>query len=280
MNGIENLSRWPGWAEKTPDELLASEAWAMGTRWGDEDVVLRLSNNRPRDIIALKIALDDEEHFLGIGERDSFPDLAALWNRKKEIPDTLVLALLEKECGKLFQLLENSIRRQLSVIGLTDVGAREGTQGFEVVNRKGKILASFALNLSSMVKSAFGDLAAIDVTHPAIRAMTRPTKVEYAVFALSEESQAVAPGDYLLAPELSNTVAARWCVDDPPVDDGRFRIRSTMAVEMPFSHFADNDMPPIASPTSLELFKGKTLIATGHYAQLGDASAMAIEEVL
>lgn len=278
MNAIELLSRWPGWTTKTQDEILASEAWAMRARWGDEDVVLRLSKNRPRDIIALKIAFDDEVHFLGIGERETFPDLAILWDRKNDIPNTLVLALVEKECGKLLQLLENSVRRQLSIIGLTDVTERDGTQGFEVVNSKGVILASFALNLSPMVKESLGDIAAIDVNHPSIRAMTRPAKVEYASFMLGEESSTLEPGDYLLSPELSNPIAARWCID-PPIEDGRFHIRSTDTTDIPFANFVDETMPTIAPPTALELFKGKTLIAAGHAAQLGETSAMAIEEV-
>lgn len=280
MNAIELLSRWPGWAKKTPDELLASEAWAMRVHWADEEVVLRLSANRPRDIIALKIALDDEEHFLGLGKRESFPDLAMLWDRKTDLPGTLVLALIEKECGTLLQLLENALRRQLSVIGLTEITERDDSQGFEVVNKQGAILASFALNMSPMVKESLGDIAAIDVHHPAIRSMTRPAKVEYVNFALGNESANLSPGDYLLAPELGNVVAARWSVEDPPAEDGRFRMRSVQAVEIPFAHFADEEMPEMMTPTALELFKGKTLIATGHAVQLGEASAMAIEEVL
>ena len=120
MNTMDFLAKWPGWSNKTPAELLSSPAWAMRVRWGDDEVLLRISDNRPRDIVALKIALDGEEHFLGIGQRDAFPDLSALWSRKDEIPQTLVLALVEKECGKLLQLIENAVRRQLTVIGLTD----------------------------------------------------------------------------------------------------------------------------------------------------------------
>ena len=74
MNEMHILSSWPGWAEKTPEDLLRHEAWSMRVRWGDDEARLRFSDNRPRDVLALKIAFDDEEHFLGIGERETFAD--------------------------------------------------------------------------------------------------------------------------------------------------------------------------------------------------------------
>ena len=155
MNEMHVLSSWPGWAEKTPEDLLRHEAWSMRVRWGDDEARLRFSDNRPRDVLALKIAFDDEEHFLGIGEREAFPDLAALWDRKKELPGTLMLALVEKECGKLLQLLENAVRCQLKIIDLADESEREGTRGLEVVGADGKIIASFALTVSPLVTEAF-----------------------------------------------------------------------------------------------------------------------------
>lgn len=279
MNELELLLRWPGWEKKTPDALLASEAWAMRARWGDEDVFLQLSDNRPRDIIALKIAFDDEIHFLGIGEREAFPDLAALWERKGEIPSSLVLALVEKECGKLFQLLENSVRRQLRVIGLTGVEERAGSQGFNVVNKRGEIIASFALNVSAMVSEAFGEMSAINVQHPSIRSMVRCVTAEYATFALGSGVEDLASGDYILTPELDNLLAARWCIDAPQ-EDGKYHLRAPTSIEATFANFADATLPEIEKPSALELFYGSRCIATGHYAKLGDASAFAVEEVL
>ena len=139
MNEMQLLQRWPGWAGRTPREIMDSPAWSMRTRWGDDETRLRFSDNRPRDVLGLKIAFDDEEHFLGIGEREAFPDLAALWDRKSDLPGTLMLALVEKECGKLLQLLENAVRRQLRVIGLAEASEREGTRGMEVVGEGGGI---------------------------------------------------------------------------------------------------------------------------------------------
>ena len=278
MNEMHVLSSWPGWAEKTPEELLRHEAWSMRVRWGDEEARLRLSGNRPRDVIALEISFDGEAHFLGIGERSVFPDLYALWDRKNEIPQNLVLALVEKECGKLLQLLENSVRRQLKITGLADASERAGACGFEVVGLDGKIIASFALNVTPAVLESFGDISAIDATHPSIRSMARPAVVEYAVFGLGEDSSKIEIGDYLLAPELDNPAAAKWCVDNP-ADDGKFHLRASAPEMVAFASFADGDMPSVPAPGSLELFFGSKSIASGRASRLGEQSAFAVEEV-
>lgn len=279
MNDMECLARWPGWAEKRPAEILASDAWAMRVRWGDEEATLRLGGNRPRDVVALRISFDDEEHFLGLGRREAYPDLAALWERKNDIPQALVLALVEKECGKLLQLLENAVRRQLKVIGLADADARDGTRGFEVRRKDGTMLADFALDVSPMVEEAFGDLSAIDTSHESIRSLTRAATVEYAAFALGAEAEGLASGDYLLAPELDNPVAARWCVD-APADDGKFHLRAAVPGTVTFAHFVDGAMPEVPVPDALELYAGSRRIAAGRYAKLAEQGAFAVEEVL
>lgn len=279
MNTMDFLAKWPGWSNKTPAELLSSPAWAMRVRWGDDEALLRISDNRPRDIVALKIALDGEEHFLGIGQRDAFPDLSALWSRKDEIPQTLVLALVEKECGKLLQLIENAVRRQLTVIGLTDATDRADSNGFEVVGKDGSVIVSFALNISPMVEESLGDIAAIDISHYSIREMTRQATAEYASFVLGAEMSSINSGDYLLMPELENLALAKWCVEQP-LDDGKYHLRATESVSIAFSEFVDGLLPTIPKPDALELYFGSRLIATGRIAALGGQYALAIEEVL
>lgn len=278
MNEMDLLARWPGWDAKTPRELMESAAWAMRVRWGDDEARLRFSDNRPRDVIGLEIAFDDEKHFLGIGERAAFPDLAALWDRKNDIPRNLVLALVEKECGRLLQLLENAVRRELKVIGLADPDGRAGTRGFEVVGTDGGIIASFALEVSPLVVEAFGDISAIDTSHVSIRSMTRPAVVEYAVFGLGPESATIEPGDYLLAPELESSAGAKWCTENAP-DDGKFRLRAPSPEPIVFSSFADDEMPAIPDPDALELYHGSKRVAAGRAARLGEQSAFAVEEV-
>jgi hypothetical protein len=278
MNEMHILSSWPGWAEKSSEDLLQHDAWSMRVRWGDEEARLRLSDNRPRDVIALEITFDDEPHFLGIGERETFPDLYKLWDRKNEIPQNLVLALIEKECGKLLQLLENSVRRQLKIVGFVDSSRRAGTRGFEVVGLDGRIIASFALDVSPVVLESFGDISAIDTSHPSIRSMVRPASVEYAAFSLGADSSNIESGDYLLAPELDNPAAAKWCVENPS-DDGKFHLRSAANSAISFASFVDSALPPPPEPELLELFFGSKSIATGRISRLGAQVAFAVEEV-
>jgi hypothetical protein len=277
MNEMHILSSWPGWAEKSSEDLLQHDAWSMRVRWGDEEARLRLSDNRPRDVIALEITFDDEPHFLGIGERETFPDLYKLWDRKNEIPQNLVLALIEKECGKLLQLLENSVRRQLKIVGFVDSSRRAGTRGFEVVGLDGRIIASFALDVSPVVLESFGDISAIDTSHPSIRSMVRPASVEYAAFSLGADSSNIESGDYLLAPELDNPAAAKWCVENPS-DDGKFHLRSAANSAISFASFVDSALPPPPEPELLELFFGSKSIATGRISRLGAQVAFAVEE--
>lgn len=278
MNEIQILSSWPGWAEKRPEELLEHEAWSMRVRWGDEEARLRLTGNRPRDVIALEIAFDGEAHFLGIGERSTFPDLSALWDRKSDVPQNLVLALVEKECGKLLQLLENSVRRQLKITGIADASERAGARGFEVVGLDGRIIAAFALDVTPAVLEAFGDISAIDTAHASVRSMARSAVAEYAVFSLGSDPDEIESGDYLLAPELDNPAAAKWCVENPP-DDGRYRLRASASEMVPFAAFVDGAMPPVPAPEALELFFGSKHVASGRASRLGAQAAFAAEEV-
>jgi hypothetical protein len=278
MNEMYILSSWPAWAEKSSVDLLEHEAWSMRVRWGDEEARLRLTDNRPRDVIALEVTFDDEPHFLGIGERESFPDLYKLWDRKDEIPQNLVLALVEKECGKLLQLLENSVRRQLKITGITDADRRNGSRGFEVVGLDGRIIASFALDVSPAVLESFGEISAIDTAHESIRSMVRPAVAEYAVFSLETDPSGIASGDYLLAPELDNPLAAKWCVENPQ-DDGKFHLRAAASSEISFASFADGSLPQPPEPELLELFFGSKSIATGRVSRLGAQTAFTVEEV-
>lgn len=279
MNAMNLLANWPGWSGKKASDILFSPAWSMRVRWGDDEAFLRLTDNRPRDIIALKIAFDGEEHFLGIPNRAAFADLSALWDRKNDIPKALVLALVEKECGRLLQLLENAVRRQLTIIGLTEAENRTDSKGFEVVDRNGSVIASFALNVSQMVEESLGDIAAVDTSHISVRTMTRSATVEYAAFILGSEAASLASGDYLIVPELENPSIAKWCVD-VPVDDGKYHVRSAISSPITFSAFAEESMPQIPAPDALELYVGSRLIATGRSVKLGSQSAMAIEEVI
>ncbi len=280
MTALDLLANWPGWDKKTADEILASPAWAMQVRYGDSEMRLRHTTTAPRDVIALRIAFDGEEHFLGLGNRETFPDLNALWHEKKRLPDSLILALVEKECGNLLQLLENAVRRQLSVIGLADPAERPTAQGFEVVDAAGNIVAFFSLTLSHMVKTAFGDVTNIDTSHPDICAMEMLADIQYAVFRLNDaDAKGLASGDALLLPEATNLLGAKWLPQGAP-KDGHFHVLAEMPGTLTFGALAEGSLPAIPEPIRLKLVRDGKTLAVGSFASVGGQQAFAIEEVL
>ncbi len=280
MTPIDMLANWPGWEQKTPEEIMASPAWAMTVRWGDEEMTMRCSKAAPRDVIGVRIAFDGEEHFLGLGNRETFPDLNILWTEKKKLPEALILALIEKECGTLLQLLENAVRCQLNVLGLASPEERAGMQGFEVVNARGQIMAFFSMTTSRLVTINFGDVTHIDVSHPTIRALEMPATIQYAAFQLNEDEVAtIASGDVLLLPEVADLSTAKWLTQGVPADDFYHVIADERAI-LTFGALADGKLPAIPSPNRLTLVRNGQTLAVGSFCHLGQQPAFAIEEVL
>ena len=280
MNAFEILKTWPELAEASPEDLFSHPAWAMPCQWGDERCVLRKSAAKPRDVIGLAIALDDDAHFLGIGNRESFPDLHELWARKADLPGALVLALVEKECGDLLQLIENAVRRQVRVSGLDDPVKRAGAIAFEVVSLKdGGVKSSFVLDVRPSTVRTFGQLRFIDVRHESVRGLERPARAVYCAFDLpGTDAAGIAAGDYLLMPELDAGIAGEWRREIPC--DGMYRIVSRGETMMPFAAFADGALPPLPAPSLLELRRGGEVVARGRFGSLCSKSAFVVEEVL
>lgn len=280
MSAFDILKTWPGISEASAEELFSHPAWAMPCQWGDERCALRKAAAKPRDVIGIAITLDDDAHFLGIGNRESFPDLHELWSRKTDLPPALVLALIEKECGDLLQLIENVSRRQVRVVGLDDPAKRAGGIAFDVVSlADGGIKASYVFDVRPSTARNFGQLRFLDVNHESLRTMERPARAVYATFDLPEADVAgLAAGDYLMLPELASGVAGEWHCGVPA--DGRLRVVSRGETPVTFANFADGNLPPIPEPSELELRRGDDVIARGRFGNLCSSPAFVIEEVL
>jgi len=190
----------------------------------------------------------------------------------------LKLALVEKECGPLFQILENAVRRQLNVIGVTPVENRGSATGFEITDAGGHILASFNLKVTTEIIRSFGMLKFIDLNHESIRSMTRSCRAVYASFHLTDDERTgLAPGDFLLLSEIGN-MPAKWQTDIP--QDDKIHVCAPEPQEIMFAQFADDRLPEIPAPDFLSLFfKGKCL-AKGRLTKLADTPACVIEEIL
>lgn len=280
MNAFDILKTWPGISEASAEDVFAHPAWAMPCQWGDEKCILRKAAAKPRDVVGIAITLDDDAHFLGIGNRDSFPDLHELWSRKSELPPALVLALVEKECGELLQLIENAARRQVSVTGLDDPEKRAAAIAFEAVSLSdGSVKASFAFDARPSTVRTFGQLRFLDANHESIRSMERPARAVYATFDLPDADVAgLAAGDCLLLPEFESGVAGEWRCDFPA--DGRLRVVSREDTPVSFAAFADGALPPLPPPAALELYRGQDAVARGRFGSLCSKPAFVTEEVL
>lgn len=280
MSAYEILKNWPGLATALPEELFAHPAWTMPCLWGDEKCFLRRSASKPRDVIGVRITLDDDEHFLGLANRESFPDLHKLWSEKTRLPDALILALIEKECGELLQLIENVVRRQVRVLGLDDPLKRAGALAFDVVSATdGSIRATFVVDVKPSMVRHFGQLRFLDIQHESLQALTRPARAVYATFDLSEQAlSGLEAGDYLLLPEMHEASFGEWICELPL--DKRCRIVAPNEQEIPFVAFAEGRLPACPKPTALELVVGDRTVARGRLAKLCNQVAFEIEEVL
>ena len=250
MKPIEILSSLPALAAATPAAILDSPAFAMPCRYGDEPATLRPAAVRPADTRALAV-LGDAPHTLSIAHSPRFPELDTLWDSRADVPAPILLALAEKECGPLFQLLENAVRRQLRLKDLSaPVDPDPAALALEIAG------ISFTLTRSPLIETALGaSLRHLDLSNPAIRGIALPAETEYAAFSLSSADQAtLAPGDTLLLPEIG-TVAPRLLVDTrfgldasgvtPFTDDSRCRVIAAEPATLPLGTLFDAPKAPL-----------------------------------
>ena len=293
MKPLEILTALPLAASAPPARILDSPAFAMPCRYGDETALLRPAPVVPADTLPLAILFGDEPHTLGLARTPRHPELDSLWDARADVPPAILLALAEKECGPLFQLLENAVRRQLRLIGLADTAPAPADLALQVAD------IPFTLTRTPAIETALGNLRHLDLTHPAIRDLTLPAETEYASFTLPPADLAtLAPGDALLLPEIG-TIPPRLLVDtrfildptgvSPFTDDARCRIVAATPATLPLGALFDSaesptpDLLPSAPPPSSAplrlLLSGKTL-AHGRLDTLGTQPAFLVESLV
>ena len=279
MNGEELIEKWPGIAGADAAAIFGKDAWAMLVGYAGNDATLVKDATRERDVIGLEIRFDAERHFLGLAVSDAYPDLSKVWTERTKLPDEIVLALVEKECGGLFQTLEDAARRQVSVIGLADREAAKAenvkAQAFALKDDSGETVCDFSLSMSPALLEEFGRVENLDAGHESLRTLTRPAQVEYAAFTLTDDEVGnLAVGDCLLLPEIG-TEAPQWVTE--PSDDDLVHVLSAATTDLSFGDFADDSLPePPAAATLILVRKGRT-VAEGRLRPLGAQSAFAVE---
>ena len=208
MKPFEILSSLPQWSRLGVDSIVDSPAFAMPCRLGDENVKLVLGAMHPADAIRLSILIEDEPHVLSLARSPRFKELDAVWDSRTDVPEPILLALVEKDAGQLLQLIENAVRRQLKLVGLATSDSPEARTLFAQVAD-----VNLTLTRSATVTAAIGNLRNLDLTHESIRSVVLPAVTEYALFSLSSDDVAgLAVGDAVLLPEIE-TVLARIIVD-------------------------------------------------------------------
>lgn len=298
MKSHEILAALPRWAKAKPDQILDSPAFALPCRLGEESVTMTLGAVEGADTLDLSLLFGDEPHELRLSRSPRFPELNKVWDVRSEIPAPILLALVEKECGAFFQLLENAVRRQLRLSGLADADAVA----------KGRFLhaqvadVSFSLTRTESVASALGSVRYLDIANPALRAETLAEVVEYAAFAMPQpDMSSIAVGDAILLPEIGSVpprlvVDRRYVVEKAGVmpfeDDGRCRVvsgepRATTLGEL-FDASEGDAAAMVAkvegefdanAPIQLRLVQGGRTVARGRLDRIGEQNAFVVEAV-
>ena len=285
MKPFEILSALPQWSGG-PDAIVDLPAFALPCRLGDESATLVLGATHPADTISLSIRLEDEPHVLSLARSPRFKELDAIWDSRADVPEPILLALVEKDVGPLLQLVENAVRRQLKLVGLAEAESPDAPVFFAQVED-----IVFSLTRSATVTAALGSLRNLDLTHESIRSVTLPSLTEYAAFSLTtSEASGLSIGDAVLLPEMG-TVPVRLVVD------GRFAVDANgvtrynagdlvhvfdaTAKDITLGELFDAAEAPRAIETTpsgeLRLVADGKTLAVGRLDRLGDQSAFIVE---
>ena len=216
------------------------------------------------------------------------------------MPEAILLALVEKECGPLFQLLENAVRKQLRLVGLAPLTQSPERDLFLCVSASQSEESAadplvFSLTRTSTVVAAFGVLRNLDLAHDAIRSQTLTAAVDYAAFALSDADRAsLALGDALTLPEIGTVaprlvVDGRFVIDDngvqPFAADALAHVRAAADRTLTLGAVFDATETPPARPDAqpgaqLRLLRSGKTVATGRLDRLGEQNVFVVEEYL
>lgn len=260
MDAAQLLREWPTWSHANAEKILASPAWRMPVVFNGAESVMTATAEDPEEIL-LAVKFEDEPHVLGLRDSEVYPDLHLLWSRRAELDRNLLLALIEKECGPLFQMLEDAVRREFSVVGLAEGVADSAPRKSFAVPELG-----FSLDLSPSLQMLFGKLEYLDVTHESIRSETRPARYRYASVEVSaSDLAAIGEGDAVVLPDGAD---GSWITGLP--DDGMTHVCADADVPISFGAFADDELPEPSGEGPVVLVNGGRSVAEGEFSTIGD----------
>lgn len=271
MDANELLKGWPGWAKANAARVLASPAWRITTQYDGNPAVLTRGAEMPSPAISLSVRLNDAPKVVTFAPSPLFPDLWLLRDRLGGLPPEVLLALVEKECGALFQFFEDLGRQSFSIEGVSDHPATGMV--FSLATADGEVC--YALDLSPEVEMAAGQLSNLDVTHESIRSLTREITACHATLEMTgDETSALQAGDCLALPDPPGSA---WLLDTP--SDGLVRIVTPELRTVTFAELADDEIGPVPPTDAVEIVCNGKVLATGVFAKLGEAQVVKITDV-
>lgn len=273
-DALELLRDWPTWKKAGAAKVLASPAWRFRVMFADEErwIVNAAEEDEP-DRMWVELAFEDEHHVLGISDSEMFPNLHLLWAKRDRLPAEVRMALVEKECGSLLQMLEDLFRKQLSIVGFAEGEGDRKTRAFELQGEAGfgdETAIRFAVDLSPAMELELGRVENLDTGHESIRGMVRDAEAEYAEFALPEDAT-LSSGDMLLLPDESES---RW-LTDVPVDDGVVRVLADRTLSLTFAELVDG-LPPVPDSETFKIVRAGETVATAVRSNVGTHPAFKI----
>jgi len=272
MNAQALLKTWPGVEKANAETLLGFPSWRLETEYDGRAAVIR-HGDVLSSTVDLAVTLDGESHRLRIGDSEAFADLHRLWARRTELPENLLLALIEKECGGVLQTLENVARKQLSVKGLA-TGEAGGDKPFVLCSEGIEI--PFALDLSPALVIEWGRIDNLDVAHQSVRDLTRPIRVDYSTYDLSaDETSRLAVGSVLV---MSADAVPSWRLMVP--SDDLVHVLSADETLVSFGSVADDEWPSVPAPDRLTIILRGRPYATAEIARLGAVPAVKLTSLL
>ena len=279
MDALELLKEWPGWANANAERVLASPAWCMAVDYDGVAAEVTGTSDGTSDLLWLDVAFDDERHQLGVADSEAMPELHLVWEKRRSLPTEILLALAERECGALFQMLENASGKMFALKGVSDVAEPESAKvrAFAVRERgTGDALGAFALDMTPALTLAFGQLRHLDTNHASIREMTIDAVAEYVRFEIPEDEVGrLAAGDFLLCGDFP---AAKWRYGSKPAPG--LRAIDARPGQLTFGQIADGDFPPMPEPGPLHVVRNGTLLAEGVFDRVAETVAVRIVKLV
>lgn len=264
MDARELLKDWPCEQLASAAGIFQSSAWRLSVVYDGAPSLLQKDAEGPTDVLPLMLTFDGEASVLGIADSSSYPDLHLLWARRNELPPEVLLALVEKECGALFQMLEDATKKLVAVKGLDGAEVHPDDRAFLLTCPDGSSLG-FTLSISPSILERFGRLDNLDETNEEIRSLMRPVWAQYAQLEFSEaECERLSAGDCLVLPDDQ---PATW-LTELPQDEG-LRVCTREQGTVTFAQMADDDLPPIPPPCEVTVYRGAREVATGRFETLG-----------